>query len=138
MLSENHGVDIIFIRFSWPYLLFTGSLFLICLAHPALWIMAAFNVYIHCHWMNAAKAYAYKHGLYQPSRAGQEAPIVHRYTGTGTKARSFPPSPLPTQTGSPLAPPSWQRDPNGTGKMRYWDGKRWTDQYADKDSLCPM
>lgn len=33
-----------------------------------------------------------------------------------------------THTHSPAA---WHPDPDGSGRLRYWDGWRWTDHYAD-------
>lgn len=35
----------------------------------------------------------------------------------------------PTATGSPAG---WHDDPDGSGRLRYWDGFRWTGEYAER------
>jgi hypothetical protein len=32
---------------------------------------------------------------------------------------------------APQPPAAWHRDPDGGERMRYWDGQRWTNHYAD-------
>lgn len=36
--------------------------------------------------------------------------------------------------GQPLAPAGWHPDPAGGGRLRYYDGTRWTDHYAEHGS----
>lgn len=31
------------------------------------------------------------------------------------------------------APAGWHDDPEGSGRLRYYDGRRWTDRYAEQD-----
>ena len=35
------------------------------------------------------------------------------------------------------APAAWHDDPQGSGRLRYYDGTRWTDKYADKPGGPP-
>lgn len=35
------------------------------------------------------------------------------------------------QNGQSLPPPMWCLDPAGTNRLRWWDGLRWTDHYAE-------
>lgn len=37
-----------------------------------------------------------------------------------------------TQTGGPMAPADWYPDPSQAGRLRYWDGARWTPHTADR------
>ncbi|WP_197502038.1 DUF2510 domain-containing protein [Mycobacterium sp. E2733] len=36
----------------------------------------------------------------------------------------------PNQHPQSLPPPTWWPDPAGTNRLRWWDGSRWTDHYA--------
>jgi Protein of unknown function (DUF2510) len=36
----------------------------------------------------------------------------------------------PSQYPQPLPPPMWCPDPAGTNRLRWWDGSKWTDHYA--------
>jgi hypothetical protein len=36
----------------------------------------------------------------------------------------------PNQGPPSLPPPMWCPDPADTNRLRWWDGSRWTDQYA--------
>jgi uncharacterized RDD family membrane protein YckC len=49
-------------------------------------------------------------------------------------APAAPPAPAPPQPPPPVAPPmppaNWYPDPSGHARLRYWDGKRWTDHTA--------
>ncbi len=38
---------------------------------------------------------------------------------------------VPVTTATPTAPAAWHDDPNGSGRLRYYDGQHWTDHYAD-------
>lgn len=29
-----------------------------------------------------------------------------------------------------MSAPGWHRDPSGAPRLRYWDGRRWTEEYA--------
>jgi hypothetical protein len=40
----------------------------------------------------------------------------------------------PASVGPPAA---WHDDPDGSGRLRYYDGTRWTDHYADKPGQPP-
>lgn len=40
-------------------------------------------------------------------------------------------APVPAQPVSAAAS-GWHDDPEGSGRLRYWDGTRWTEHYADK------
>jgi hypothetical protein len=43
--------------------------------------------------------------------------------------------PQPQQQQVPPAPAGWHDDPEGGHRLRYWDGTRWTEHYADKPGL---
>lgn len=35
------------------------------------------------------------------------------------------------------SPAAWHQDPEGSGRLRYYDGVRWTDHYADDPAAAP-
>jgi zinc ribbon protein/uncharacterized protein DUF2510 len=39
---------------------------------------------------------------------------------------------VPIATAAPTSPAAWHDDPGGSGRLRYYDGLRWTDHYADR------
>ena len=41
------------------------------------------------------------------------------------------------QNQQPLPPPMWCLDPAGTNRLRWWDGLRWTDHYAEIPAQRP-
>jgi Protein of unknown function (DUF2510) len=41
-----------------------------------------------------------------------------------------------TTVHSPVAPAAWHDDPDGSNRLRYWDGRRWTEHFADKPELA--
>lgn len=43
---------------------------------------------------------------------------------------------VPFATGTPASPAAWHDDPGGSGRLRYYDGQRWTDHYADHPSTA--
>ncbi len=52
--------------------------------------------------------------------------------GLGTmSAQAFAPAPTLVSAPPPGAPAAWHPDPDGRGRLRYWDGMTWTDHYAD-------
>lgn len=45
------------------------------------------------------------------------------------------PHPPQQQQQVPSAPAGWHDDPEGSHRLRYWDGTCWTEHYADKPGL---
>lgn len=43
----------------------------------------------------------------------------------------------PTQHPQSLPPAMWCPDPAGTSRLRWWDGSRWTDHYAEVPAPVP-
>ncbi len=43
----------------------------------------------------------------------------------------------PNQGPPPLPPPMWCPDPAGTDQLRWWDGSKWTDHYAQIPAPAP-
>jgi hypothetical protein len=39
---------------------------------------------------------------------------------------------VPVTTATPASPAAWHDDPDGSGRLRYYDGQRWTDHYSDR------
>ena len=44
---------------------------------------------------------------------------------------------VPFAAATPASPAAWHDDPNGSGRLRYYDGLRWTDHYADHPGAAP-
>lgn len=91
-----------------------------------LWIVLvilvnAFAVVSLIYWFNI------RHRLIaveQAAAAGQFGP------GYTTPA-GWQPGPIPGMPYTGAAPPSWQPDPSGQHRLRWWDGTKWTDQVTD-------
>jgi hypothetical protein len=46
---------------------------------------------------------------------------------------------VPIATPAPVAAPAaWHDDPHGSGRLRYYDGLRWTDHYADRPGAAAV
>lgn len=54
--------------------------------------------------------------------------------GLGTvSSQAVAPVPAPAQPVAQTASsPAWHEDPDGSGRLRYWDGSSWTDRYTDR------
>lgn len=37
-----------------------------------------------------------------------------------------------------LAPPGWYQDPSGSGRRRWFDGRRWTARYYGEEDAVPV
>jgi hypothetical protein len=56
--------------------------------------------------------------------AGQAASSQNRRVGGSSQIVQAPATPA-------AAPPGWHADPIGSGRLRYWDGSGWTNEYSD-------
>lgn len=61
--------------------------------------------------------------------AGVSASSHNQRLGT-MSAQAIAPVPALISVPPPGAPAAWHTDPEGSGRLRYWDGMRWTDHYA--------
>ncbi len=60
---------------------------------------------------------------------------LNRLAGRGQESSVPKPPPPP-----PASPPAWANDPFGRHDLRWWDGKRWTENVSDADqqSIDPL
>ncbi|GAC1484413.1 MAG: hypothetical protein NVS1B16_13820 [Pseudarthrobacter sp.] len=45
---------------------------------------------------------------------------------------------MSTSGNIPAAPAGWYTDPAGTGRLRWWDGSAWTDQFSTPSQQVPV
>lgn len=55
--------------------------------------------------------------------AGSAASTHNKNLGVATQAVAQP---------ATQAPAAWHPDPDGSNRLRYWDGQRWTEHYSDE------
>jgi hypothetical protein len=55
----------------------------------------------------------------------------NRLGAMSTQAVAAPAAP-PSAVAAPAVPAGWHDDPDGSGRLRYWDGGRWTEHFADR------
>jgi hypothetical protein len=60
--------------------------------------------------------------------AGSAASSHNNSLGAATRAIAQPVAQFP---------PAWHPDPDGSDRLRYWDGQRWTDHYSQPSTPAP-
>lgn len=89
------------------------------------WVVACFGIWI----------IAFPYYLVKRSEAKEQIALRRRPWPSEPRAGLPPPPlwPVPTvpRPPPPPTPPGWHPDPYGRGRLRWWDGERWTDQVRD-------
>lgn len=70
----------------------------------------------------------------EQERAARVMTEAHEFLNLARRSGA---DPSPTDRWTDLAvqsPPAWHPDPAGSDRLRWWDGARWTDHLADRDS----
>jgi hypothetical protein len=90
---------------------------------PGAWAAGVFLL-----WIVFFPLYLIKRGsapVKRPAYAGQPTGAV---SAPVSPSISSPPPPPPPTAGPPA---SWYPDPRGARRLRYWDGRQWTEHTAD-------
>jgi heme/copper-type cytochrome/quinol oxidase subunit 2 len=142
--SAGAGISLFFLFFALYIVIIVGSLVFLVVSlvdmakrpdwqwkiagqEKTLWIVLVvvlnlFAIVSFIYWFNVRKKLI---AVERAAAAGQFGPGTMTYGGW---------SPGPSPAFATVTPPSWQPDPSGLSRWRWWDGRQWTGHVSDGDS----
>lgn len=115
-IPANQGVQIGYVKYTWPRLICMAALWLVLCLQPYLWIGLGILIYMEL--------------------------LTHKAAAQAVRAQTPPPPPPPAKptqtnmvrrpTSTAVAGPGWYPDPSGGPVTRYWTGESWSDKIASR------